>query len=303
MKQSSAPEIHRFNSFDPDLLRISFPKIEVAQLSSGQFRGWLYSSESSNFRITAGSFNQSILCDGHYNEDTLHIGFILSQNDTVVVQAREYDNGAISIHRNTIAMHEVFPANLSWVDIAIPEKKNHKILTPAIIKKLEGKSQAIITGSRESLSQLIQWADEMLKSPTKAPDENEVKTILHELLFDRMVSHEADPSYSTGDRFKMHILNVTHDLAEQKDAPLSLANICEALKMRPRTVQQYFHEIYGMGPTEYFRVRRLNDARAELLKGDSKVSAVAYQCNFFHLGRFAARYKTHFGESPKDTVA
>jgi len=100
----------------------------------------------------------------------------------------------------------------------------------------------------------------------------------------------------------MRLLEEAHRLERMhKHHPLSLTEICKAAGMKRRTVQKYFNEIYGMGPTEYFRARRLNGARADLLNGAASISKVALRWEFTHLGRFAGSYKTLFGESPKTT--
>ncbi len=301
MTKLHSPVLRKFETFDSRTLRADFPQIDLFQLSPGRFRGWIFSSWMEICRITVGSFNQAVLCEGRYNPDTLHIGFILSSGHSAVVEAHEYDDGTVTIHRNAIAMHEVFPADLNWIDIAISEKRVSKKLPPCITKPIAGQSQVFLKGSRKSLSPLIQWANESIKLPANAPLETELLTILTELLSNRLVCHEDETAFTVGDRFRMRLLEATHKLSHDNHGPLSLAEICAAAGMKPRTLQKYFHEIYGMGPTEYFRIRRLNDVRSDLLAGDSQVSQAAYHRGVTHLSRFAGRYKTHFGERPSET--
>lgn len=285
------------DTFDSCMLRAEFPHIDLLQLSPGSFRGRLFSSQMETCRLTVGCFNQAVLCEGCYNADTLHLGFILSPGHSAVVQAHKYDNGTLTLHRNAITMHEVFPADLTWVDIAIPEK-----FAVLVTKKLSGLSQLFLKGARESLAPLIQWVNAVLASPARPPVESKLQAVVTELIASRLANHEYQQTFTAGDRFRMHLLDVTHECVQKHDHPQLLAEICTAIGMKPRTVQKYFHEIYGMGPTEYFRIRHLNGARAEFFMGADTVSEVAYRWKFAHLGRFAGRYKIHFGESPKTTI-
>jgi len=277
--------------------------MDLIQLSPGRFHGWIFSAQMAHCRIAIGSFNQAVICEGNYNSDTLHIGFILSPGHSAVVQAHEYNDGSLTIHRNAIGTQEVFPPDLTWVDIAIPEKKIHQTIPPFTTEKLAKLSQVFLKGSRSSLTALIQWIDDALDFPDQSPKESELLTTVNELLFNRVVYQDSKPDFTSGDPFRMHIIKVTHELMQKKDTPPSLADICDAIGMKPRTLQKYFHEIYGMGPTEYIRIRRLNKARSNLLTGSDNVGDVAYRWQFYHLGRFAGRYKTHFAESPKETMA
>ena len=302
MKEHATTKRKTLNTFDPDILRGEFPNIELIQLTPGPFQGSIFSAQMEHCRVTVGSFNQAVVCEGSYNPDTLHIGFMLSPGHSVVVQAHEYDDGTLTIHRNAISMHEVFPPDLTWVDITISEKKVSEIIPSFTAEKLAGLSQFFMQGTRSTLTALIQWIDDALDFPNQSPKEEELLTIVNELLFNRVVYHDEEPIYTAGDKFRMHLLEITHELLQKQDTPPSLRDISNALGMKPRTVQKYFHEIYGMGPTEYCRVRRLNGARTDLLLGRQAVSEIAYQWKFAHLGRFASRYKNHFGESPKVTL-
>lgn len=298
-------EFRKLDTFDSRILRPEFPKMELFQLSPGTFRGWLFVSHMENCRIAAGNFNQATLCEGHYNTGTLHFGFILSLGHEAVVQAHQYDNGTLTIHRNSIAMHEVFPPDLTWVDIAIPKQKVSKFIRPSLIKKITRRSQLFLEGNREALAPLIQWVTNALAFPEQIPTEQNLQENINQVLsarFDGLEFNKTKPTFTEGDRFRMHMINSIHELKKNSTTVCSLTEICATANMKPRTVQKYFHEIYGMGPTEYFRIRRLNLARTDLLTGAGKVIEVAQQRKFPHLGRFAGRYKKHFGESPSSTL-
>ena len=290
-------------SFDSNILRNEFPEVELIQLSPGAFSGWIFSVEMENCRVTAGNFSQSVLCEGNYNSETLHLGFIFSPEHSAVVQAHEYDNGTLTIHQNAIALQEVFPPNMTWVDISIPKNKILNVIASFATQKISGESQLFLKGCRYSLTALIQWIDDAFDFPNQLPEESDLFLILNEILFNRVGHLETETPFTSGDPFRMHQVEATHDLVSiNYDEVKSLAELCVVTGMKPRTLQKYFKEIYGMGPTKYFRVRRLNNVRRDLLAGSQTVGEVAYRWQFSHLGRFAGQYKTHFGEYPKITL-
>jgi AraC-like DNA-binding protein len=148
---------------------------------------------------------------------------------------------------------------------------------------------------------MIQWVNAYIQSPNSPPTEEQLQRIMSELLSHRLDYQEEEP-FLSGDRFRMRLLKVTNQFVRSRDYSPSLDEICTSAGMKPRTVQKYFHEIYKMGPTQYFRRRRLNGARLDLLNGVGNVSEIALCWEFNHFGRFSEHYKHYFGESPKETL-
>lgn len=73
-----------------------------------------------------------------------------------------------------------------------------------------------------------------------------------------------------------------------------------------RSLHAAFRKQLGTSPMSYVRRRRLEQARDELLELDPSagvtVTEVALRHGFGHTGRFAAAYRTSFGESPSVTL-
>ena len=60
-----------------------------------------------------------------------------------------------------------------------------------------------------------------------------------------------------------------------------------------------------MGPIRYLTLRRMNLARAALLRADANktnVTRVVTDHGFWELGRFSVAYRTLFGELPSETL-
>jgi hypothetical protein len=141
MSHTFSSVFRKIDTFDPRVLSPEFPWINVLQLSPGSFQGWVLSAPMENCHITAGSFSQSVLCEGRYNPETFHVRFILSPESSVNVQAHDYDAGTLTIHRDAIALHEVFPSDMAWVDLAIPEKNISEKISSCVLERIKKKTR------------------------------------------------------------------------------------------------------------------------------------------------------------------
>jgi len=85
-------------------------------------------------------------------------------------------------------------------------------------------------------------------------------------------------------------------------APLSLEDLARAAGVSPRTFHMDCMRQSGRGPMGWLRDLRLDEARRRLSAGGARVTEVATDCGFGHLGRFSAYYRERFGERPSETV-
>jgi len=85
--------------------------------------------------------------------------------------------------------------------------------------------------------------------------------------------------------------------------PISIHELCAAIRICPRTLSYAFAEILGASPKSYVLASRLNRAHRDL--GDARVHAsiqnIAARCGFSHMGRFAQYYRAAFGQLPSET--
>jgi AraC-like DNA-binding protein len=87
--------------------------------------------------------------------------------------------------------------------------------------------------------------------------------------------------------------------------PPSIAELCKAANVGATTLHLCFHEVYGVSPIAYLQAKRITQARCAILASErapSSVKDVALSLGFTHSGRFASRYRSHFGEFPSDTL-
>jgi AraC family transcriptional regulator, ethanolamine operon transcriptional activator len=82
-------------------------------------------------------------------------------------------------------------------------------------------------------------------------------------------------------------------------------DLCRAIEVAERSLLRAFHRFFGMGPTQYMKLRRLNRVHCELQAPDCKettVTGIMTKCGVTELGRFAGEYRALFGESPSETL-
>jgi adenylate cyclase len=71
-----------------------------------------------------------------------------------------------------------------------------------------------------------------------------------------------------------------------------------------RTLEKHFRRFVGQAPLAFLRTLRLERAHVILLNAppQSRITEIATQCGFNHLGRFSISYRDRYGESPSATL-
>lgn len=106
------------------------------------------------------------------------------------------------------------------------------------------------------------------------------------------------------DRRPDHLANVQlarRFVLDHLDEPLRVADLCQALQISGRSLQDSFQAMLGITPHTYLRTMRLNGARRDLLAGSLIGDAVA-KWGFWHWSRFSHDYRALFGERPSETL-
>ncbi|GAA1148689.1 AraC family transcriptional regulator [Nocardioides aquiterrae] len=94
-------------------------------------------------------------------------------------------------------------------------------------------------------------------------------------------------------------------LEERPSEPWTTSRLAAEVHLSPRALQAGFRRDLGTPPMMYLRQIRLRRAHQMLKQADrdaTTVRAVAVSLGILHMGRFAAAYRSAFGESPSDTL-
>ena len=86
--------------------------------------------------------------------------------------------------------------------------------------------------------------------------------------------------------------------------PITLGRLCAVAGVGDRWLESAFWSHRGQSPLQFVMSRRLAWVRRGLLdpKPGDTVTQLAHDAGFVHLGRFAARYRSAYGEPPSETL-
>lgn len=100
-----------------------------------------------------------------------------------------------------------------------------------------------------------------------------------------------------------HVRRAQEFIHAHASEPLTVSAIAAEAGCSIRSLQTAFRRQFGQSPVGYLQNLRLDIARYRLLSrpADTRISSIAYDCGFSHLGRFSQAYRARFGELPSTT--
>ena len=113
------------------------------------------------------------------------------------------------------------------------------------------------------------------------------------------------PSETGRSRHNALVVRFLEFVRAHPNRPLYLSEICAAIGVAERTLRGACEEHLGMGPIRYLTLRRMHQVRQALLCAEASsttVTRVAMEHGFCELGRFSVAYRSHFRESPSETL-
>ncbi len=116
---------------------------------------------------------------------------------------------------------------------------------------------------------------------------------------------QPQPEVSLRRRRRLDLVHRARELVlDEPAAHLTVEQLCQALFVTRRTLQNCFQDVLGMSPGAYLRTVRLNRVRQDLLQATpgQTVVDVAARWGFWHMGHFAHEYRALFAEAPSQTM-
>ena len=136
---------------------------------------------------------------------------------------------------------------------------------------------------------------------TKGAEVTEVLTELLDDLLDGVSTERTNDPRSVALQLVRKAEEIMHD---RRADPLAILDIARELDVSARTMQLAFRHARGVTAREALTRIRLEAVRASLLASgdDIRISDVALDEGFTHLGRFSGLYRKTYGETPSETL-
>ena len=154
---------------------------------------------------------------------------------------------------------------------------------------------------------MIDEASELRDGPLAHPlaTQRLEQVLMHGLLFAQPHNHSAalaSPSPAAGVR---PVSRAVELLLGNPAHPWTVTELAVEVSLSVRSLQDGFRRSLDTTPMAYLRRLRLEKVHEELVAAEPdsvRVTEVAARWGFVHLGRFAAAYRSQFGERPSDTA-
>ena len=130
-----------------------------------------------------------------------------------------------------------------------------------------------------------------------------IQEYLLENMLQPVIGHMEQPNPSESTAAK-RVKKAADYILSRLGGPVTVGDICDHIGCSRRSLEQCFRKYAGTSPKQFIQIMRLEHCRRALLASapDSKISSIALQHGFWHMGQFAADYKRLFGELPSATV-
>jgi AraC family ethanolamine operon transcriptional activator len=313
MGQYLLVESRRLDSFEGLHQAIHGTHVDVMQLERGKLRGTLSHIGIADFSLSIGAFNLGMRTRRVASDDRLIVGMLLKAeqrvthwsfdmrpNDVLVIPPLvEHDGifqGASAYAAMRIDLDEV--ASLFGGDawLSDPESwrsKSHYRANPAIGAIAARQLARIVSGLRDH------------KGSFAAPTADFWRRSIAECMAASVVSSLPPDDSGWLPSARRLVRKVEDYLDEAGEPPVHVSEICAALRASRRTLHRAFHEVFGMGPVTFLRLKRLcaiHSILRDSVPGETTVATVAMQQGFYELGRFSQYYHAMFSEYPSQTL-
>ena len=275
----------------------------VKKVSPGPFTAKYVELSSSSIKLTLTSTSSPIIREGHTPEGVWMFGIFDSPGEF-------YWCGYKATAKNGLGLFpsEVLAAPTTALDAYGMAFTDESVATVANLAEIRltrsGSSNRI--GKQVCRDPVrIQNLKNQLKSILEATGSNQddVDELLASLL--RLYLEPGETS-KPGNNSRRRALNSALDYIEAY-APeeLTIRDICLNVGVSSRTLSYAFQEHLGLSPKKYLMCHRLNGFRRALSRADKssvRVSALANEWGFWHMGKLAGDYKSLFGSLPRDDL-
>lgn len=285
------------------------------QLSPGSFDGQIVEMWFRGIQVFRETTNRSLHQGGTPWENCHIIGIPVAMSGPGLFSRQQINQDTMFTFQSEQGFTLTTPDSFDVIGVAIPDAiiGNLAISDGGDILRWLPEQPSVLLPRKEKLAELRACLISLLTPSDFQPEllsYPQVQRNMHSAIVGHIMetlrsAHPAPPP-SPSFKARSHLVNQAVDfvMANAEDPP-SVEELCLHFNVSRRMLNYCFQETLGSSPLLYLRNLRLNGVRRELRMHPARPEAirdVAGRWGFSHLPRFAAEYRTLFGELPSDTL-
>lgn len=290
---------------------------EYQQLSGGCFKGVLNEVWFGNIQMFREQTNQVVHETGSAWEGSRTVGIPMAiEGDDGLFCGSRFNRDTVLTLGNSDPLDFRTPKMLDilgvTVDAVVMNTYGQEIWRVNIEDKLRGPS--VLTPNTEAINQSREFMRLMMSNILTMPrilNYPQIRKGVEQEIYNNLITliggadtPRIEPPV-TASR-KSIVSEAKNYVVANPEEPVTVADLCRALKISRRTLQYSFQTVLGVSPVVYLRAVRLNSVRRMLKQAAGNpgacVADIAARWGFWHLSHFAADYKALFGELPSQTL-
>lgn len=285
-----------------------------AQLTPGRFEGSLDEASFRSVQVFREATNQSIHQAGTGSERAYAIGVPVKMSGNALWRGEPVDGGTMITLASGEELDLYAPPGFEVLALTIDQA----LLDDYAVRVDERDAGAFLRGRHavrpppaelDVLRRLLASILQAVHANATTLGYGETQRLLEQSLLNKLLDVVAEGDDARDTRGpcagRKHLVESARAYMNAHiDEPISVADLCIALRVSRRTLQYAFSEVLNLNPVRFLRALRLNGVRRELVAdetGSLRVQAVAARWGFWHLGHFVTDYKAMFGELPSQT--
>lgn len=285
--------------------------LEYEQIGRGRFRGQLTQLLMDQLQLARINWSPGVLQSGSAPAGTWVFGLPISAGGSLHVRRRPARAGELlaATSRDDVGFTATGPTDM--MVIVLP--------TPMIDRWIQARrgidrfdvnlpsprwqvSASEMTRRAGALSSLLQSLQTQPNGYLGAQGLSRVEACILDVVLDMIPSAEVIEPLHSRARVARAVLKL---LNARLDNPPTIAELCQAVCAKERTLHLSCVEAFGRPPATLLAELRLNASHRALSRPgrETSVTAVAAFFGFTHFGRFAEIYRRQFGELPSATLS
>ncbi|AJP48891.1 hypothetical protein PG1C_11560 [Rugosibacter aromaticivorans] len=286
------------------------------QMTPGAFDGKVVEMWIKGMQIFRATANRSVCQSGHFWKNYRVIGMPLEMSSMGLLSKQAITLDTLFTFQSELGFSLSTPEEFDAIAIAIPDTTLEKLMVErgiGSIRRLMGDTMNVLRPNPDKLVELRNcltsaldprnFRQELLHDPQA---QQTMRSTIIDHVLETLRSAQPAPMRTRSFKAHSHLVHEAINLAlANASEPPTVAGLCRRLKVSQRMLNYSFLETVGTAPLQYLRSRRLNGVRRDLRATSARpvtIGDVADRWGFRHLPRFAAEYRSLFGELPSETL-